>query len=160
MLVLGLENWGVLVTLNASNLNSNPMPSRIEKRREAEASKLKEPGPQKAYRSMLPCTPMAVGWTNADVSNQKSLSIPPSTWKGATWIGVWVVPLAASELPLAVKCNGVPLIRVMMPLMPQLPKIQLPAPDRSQCLPWPNDSAYTKICTNVCFPLRLRTACL
>src|SRR5260221_458466 len=38
MSVLGLENWGVLVTLNASSLNSNPMPSRIEKRRKAAAS--------------------------------------------------------------------------------------------------------------------------
>src|SRR5260370_24431301 len=60
MLVLGLENWGVLVTLNASSLNSNPMPSRIEKRRKAAASKLKKPGPLKAYRAMLPCTPLGL----------------------------------------------------------------------------------------------------
>src|SRR5882762_1774524 len=102
MSVFGLENWGVLVTLNASSLNSNPMPSRIEKRRKAAASKLKKPGPLKAYRAMLPCTPLgpagqftatpfanvvtAFPFTtgqNADVSNQKALSIPPSTWKGA-----------------------------------------------------------------------------
>src|SRR5438552_14455227 len=101
MLVLGLENCGVLVTLNASSLNSNPIPSRIEKRRKAAASKLKKPGPLKAYRAMLPCTPLGLAgqftstpFANvvtappsgqyAEVSNQKLLSIPPSTWKGAT----------------------------------------------------------------------------
>src|SRR2546425_8255535 len=133
MSVLGLENWGVLVTLNASSLNSNPMPSRIEKRRKAAASKLKKPGPLKAYRAMLPCTPLALAGQftatpfanfvtafptgqNADVSNQKLLSIPPSIWKGATGIGVCVVPLAASELPLGGECNGVRLIRVALPV--------------------------------------------
>src|SRR5437588_9700843 len=96
MSVLGLENWGVLVTLNASNLNSNPMPSRIEKRRKAAASKLKKPGPEKAYRAILPWIPLALAGQftatpfanvvtaaptgqTAEVSNQKSLSIPPST---------------------------------------------------------------------------------
>src|SRR5260221_4783356 len=97
MSVFGLENWGVLVTLNASSLNSNPMPSRIEKRRKAAASKLKKPGPLKAYRAMLPCTPLAVAGPfsatpfanvvtsaptrqQADVSDQQYLAIPPSAW--------------------------------------------------------------------------------
>src|SRR5258708_21198186 len=121
MLVMGLENWGVLVTLNASSLNSNPMPSRIEKRRKAAASKLKKPGPLKAYRAMLPCTPLAVAGQftatpfpnvvtaaptgqNPDVSNQKSFSIPPSAWTGAAWIGVCPVPLAATQGPPPLQC--------------------------------------------------------
>src|SRR5258707_10669887 len=116
MSVFGLENWGVLVTLNASSLNSNPMRSRIETRRNAAASKLKKPGPEKAYRAMLPCTPLAVAGQftatpfanvgtaapprqNAEVSNQKVLSISPSGCNGGTWIGGCVVPLGGREVP-------------------------------------------------------------
>src|SRR5256885_16803995 len=107
MSVLGLENWGVLVTLNASNLNSNPMPSRIEKRRKAAASKLKKPGPLKAYRAMLPCTPLAGAGQftatpfahvvppappgqKADGSNQRGLAVAPRPWTGGGWVVVWV----------------------------------------------------------------------
>src|SRR2546422_8444512 len=65
---------------------------------------------------MFPNTPGVVTGTNAEVSNHKSLSIPPRTWNGPTWFGVCVVPGALSKLPLDVKFIGVPLIQVRMPL--------------------------------------------
>src|SRR5215472_5549731 len=109
---------------------------------------------------MLPSTPLGVvghpagapvltTGQNDDGSNHGCESIPPSTWNGAIWIGTCVVPLAFSELPLAVKRSGTPLMRVRAPLSPQLPKIQLPGPELSQCLLCPNGNSYTKLCTNV-----------
>src|SRR5260370_42404320 len=70
-------------------------------------------------------------------------------------MGVCVVPLALSELPLAVKCSGAPLMRVSTPLRPHPPTIQLAGPDCSQCLPLPKGTSYTALCTKVCRRFRL-----
>src|ERR1700757_4934681 len=107
---------------------------------------------------MLPSTPLGVAaqftatpfanfvtaaptGQNAEVSNQKLLSIPPSTLNGATWFGTCCVPFAASELPLAVKRSGSPLMPVIAPVRPHPPTIQPAAPDCNQCLPGPKGNS-------------------
>src|SRR5258706_3681842 len=78
---------------------------------------------------------------NAVVSNQKpplSGEMPPRLWNGAIWIGSCVVPFEFNELPLAVKRNGVPLMRVTMPPSVQLPMSDAPRPDWKHVRPCPN----------------------
>src|SRR5260370_42702946 len=100
---------------------------------------------------ILPTMPLAtklgplhvgLGMQKAVVSNHEVLlPIPPSTWKGAICCGVCVVPGALSELPLAVKRSGLPVMNVRIPPTCHPPAIQLPHPDFRNGLPLPNGSS-------------------
>jgi hypothetical protein len=57
--------------------------------------------------------------------------------KVADEIAVCVEPFAFSAPPLPVTVNGVPLILLMIGLMSQPPRIQLPTPDFAQRCPFP-----------------------
>src|SRR4051812_48355550 len=90
----------------------------------------------------FPVSPAAVVTTgqNDDELNQSVVvPIPPRMWNGAICSGdCWLpLPTTFSELPLAVKFNGRPLLREITPLRPQLPASQPMGPDCSQCLPGP-----------------------
>src|SRR6266568_512803 len=95
---------------------------------------------------MFPTVCAVVTGTNAEVSNHSGAvgdpgtlgPMPPRTWKGPTWLGVCRVPGALSEVPLALKSSGLPLMMVITVLTCQPPATQLAQPECSRGLPLPN----------------------
>src|SRR6266566_2016996 len=82
---------------------------------------------------------------NAEVSNHGPLfgpgPIAPRTENGPTWLGVCRVPGALSEVPLALKSSGLPLIIVITVLTCQPPATQFAQPECNRGLPLPNGNS-------------------
>src|SRR5438309_9945225 len=106
----GLENFGVLVRLKVSALNSVFTFSVTLNVRKRLRFRFHSPGPNNVLRPVVPKR-MPVGCWNASGSNQDLFApISPriATLPGLTWSAVWELPGAFNSVPEAETVRGVP----------------------------------------------------
>src|SRR5689334_349 len=114
--------------LYPSARNSRFHLSVIAKRRNRDASRLKNPGPSVVNRPRLPNWPGA-GAEKFEVSNQGAVLMPCSTLTGPLMLGELLrVPGVLSGPGLAVKLIGEPLITVRTPETCHPPRSHDPTP--------------------------------
>jgi len=83
------------------------------------------------------------GLVNAVVSNHRAMVPPPERFPSFDLSEVQPRPDVPEKLHAPVTEIGVPVWNVRIPVVCQLPRIQLPIPWEKNCLPWPKGNTYT-----------------